>query len=86
VGLKKNKLEVRAIERGGGDMVVFVFNGDGGFGKKVTESGFAYDSTANVGRKRKAERRVAWILFHLQIEGKRVLRADDRKANGRHFC
>jgi len=35
-------------------MLVFVFNGDGGMGKKVTESGFAYDSTANVGRKRKA--------------------------------
>jgi hypothetical protein len=38
-----------------GKYSVFVFTGDSGFGKKVPESGFAYDSTANVGRKRKAE-------------------------------
>lgn len=34
-----------------GEILVFVFTGSS---KGVTESGFAYDSTANVGRKRKA--------------------------------
>jgi hypothetical protein len=52
-----------------------------GGSKRVTESGFAYDSTANVGRKRKAGGVCMDISPAAKIEGNFRSEPDDRIAN-----
>ena len=77
---KKSWKQNTFLEWKEGEMLVFVFTEDRGLGDekmKVIVAPFAYDSTSNVGRKRKARVVCMDIRPAAKIEGKRPMIGSD---------